>query len=84
MAVDIVIPLALALAVRTGDHRLETRARVAWEEWPPLPGNNINHHLEDFLQLRAIKADVRQGLLHLYHEFCRTKDCPACPMGRYN
>jgi hypothetical protein len=81
MAVNIAVPLSLALALDNADGCLAERARLAWASWPSLPENNITRHLKSFLGIKTGSGSlIQQGLLHVYHEYCRVKECAGCPL----
>ncbi len=87
MAVNVVIPGALALARTDGDVGLEAGA---WRAVERLPGG------EDSEPLRAMKALLAasghrlrvpgaleaQGLLHLHHAHCAVRACWECPLAQ--
>jgi hypothetical protein len=48
-----------------------------------VPSNEITRHMREELNLGAAEvhgACRQQGLLHIYHSYCREKLCSACPV----
>jgi hypothetical protein len=79
----LVLPATILRAQLTGNRALATRARAIALALSPLPSNGITRMMEhDLLRGRAgfRAAIVRQGMMHLWKEYCRKKRCGECPM----
>lgn len=77
------LPFLLADSMRTGNVALATQALYAFLNVGPLPDNQLFRYMKSLLGLEKVgrwNACAQQGLLHVYHSFCRTKDCAACPV----
>jgi hypothetical protein len=79
----LVVPAAMLRARLAGNRTLATRARAIALALPPLPSNAVTRMMErDLLRDRAgFRAPiVRQGMMHLWKEYCRKKRCGHCPI----
>ncbi|MBM3459514.1 MAG: DUF2851 family protein, partial [Armatimonadetes bacterium] len=72
IAVNVALPICLALGRRSHDLRLTALARSLYAAWPPLESN---HMLREGASVLGIAADParlsacrQQGVLHLYHQ----------------
>lgn len=85
MAINVVIPFALALARVDGDRELE---ECAWRLAMALPGSDESEplrHMRALLdrsghRLRPYRALQQQGLLQLYRSYCSAHACWECPL----
>jgi hypothetical protein len=85
MAINVVVPFALAMARAAGDLDLEDRA---WRVAAALPGGNDSEplrHMRALLaasghRVRPYRALEQQGLLHLHRSYCSAQDCWECPL----
>lgn len=87
MAVNVVIPGALALARTDGDVGLEAGAWRAVEELPSGEESEPLRAMKALLaasghRLRAPRALEAQGLLHLHHAHCAVRACWECPLAQ--
>jgi hypothetical protein len=83
IALNQVLPFLLARAVRDGDISLAARAINTYLNYRPLPENELLRYMKGQLRMeesKGLNACVQQGLLHVYHSFCRAKDCSNCPL----
>jgi hypothetical protein len=83
IALNQVLPFLLACAVQHGDISLAARTINTYLNYRPLPDNELLRYMKGQLRLEESKdlnACVQQGLLHIYHSFCRAKDCSNCPL----
>jgi hypothetical protein len=81
--VNAVLPWLAAEASLKGDRVAEYRITMLYVGYRGVPSNEITRHMREELNLGA--AEVRgacrqQGLLHIYHSYCREKLCSACPV----
>ena len=84
IAVNVVLPFALAYGLRVGDDALVAATEAAWESLPAPRDNAVTlamrEQLSDTALLRIRTARHQQGLIALYRERCRTRQCDACPV----
>lgn len=83
MAVNVVLPFFTALARHNKDAGLENRALDAYQHYPALTANELTRYMAGILPGRRdgkLNACLQQGLIHLYHRYCRVKDCYCCPV----
>lgn len=79
----LVLPAAMLRARLSGNRTLAAHARAIITALPPLPSNGITRMMErDLLRGHAgfRAAIVRQGMMHLWKEYCRKKRCGQCPI----
>ena len=83
IAVNVVLPFFTALARSRRDTRLENRVLSTYLSYPVLPSNELTRYMSGIL-LRCwngkMDACRQQGLIRIYHQYCRTKDCDCCPV----
>jgi hypothetical protein len=83
LLVNAVLPGVLAMAHDQGNAALEQAVYRRYARLGPAGSNQITRHM-----LRTIGAPARvsrtaaaeQGLLHLYHQWCRERRCWECPL----
>jgi hypothetical protein len=84
IAVNVLVPHALARAALTGDAGLARAAETMAAALPAGPGNAHTHAMLDQLggsaRLPIRSALEQQGLLHLYHAWCYARRCYECPV----
>ncbi len=83
IAVNAVLPFAAAYARQMKDRALESRAIHLFNEYHALQRNELTGYMAEALCLddgKGFSACLQQGLLHIYHGWCRVKDCRACPL----
>ena len=81
MALNQLLPFLTACAVRDGNVNLATRAINTYLNYRPLPSNELLRYMQGQIGLaRGINACLQQGMLHIYHSYCRVKDCSGCPV----
>jgi hypothetical protein len=81
VAVNVILPFAMALANVRQDTALATRAQAVYHAWPGLPSNQIVREMARTLGLARLPrgAVAQQGLHHLWQHVCREKRCDRCP-----
>ncbi|MCL4535855.1 MAG: DUF2851 family protein [Bacteroidetes bacterium] len=82
LAVNAAIPMAYAWGQRQDDAAL-CEAALSTLRWYPGRGENelTRYVRREVLQTAFPQTACRQqGLLHLYHRWCREKDCDECPI----
>jgi hypothetical protein len=78
----LVVPAALLRARLSGKRALATHARAMALVLSPLPSNVVTRMIErDLLQEREgfRTTIIRQGMMHLWKEYCRKRRCGHCP-----
>ncbi|MDD5312602.1 MAG: DUF2851 family protein [Dehalococcoidia bacterium] len=83
IAVNVVLPYFASLALENRDISLICRVIDIYSEYHSLSENEITRYMRSMLSLDQpgrLSACRQQGLLHLYHKYCRLKDCSRCPM----
>ncbi len=82
MAVNAVLPFFAALARCKGDEKLERKVEYLYRNYRSLPGNELTRYMQGQLTIRGLKLNAcrQQGLLHIYHSWCRIRDCRSCPV----
>ena len=83
IAINVVLPFFTALARRNIDTALENRVLNTYLHYPALPANELTRYMSGILlRRRDVKASacLQQGLMRLYHQYCRVKDCDCCPV----
>jgi uncharacterized protein DUF2851 len=86
VAINVILPLGLAIGAHAGDAALADAAEAAWER---LPGVETNERTRR--ALRQVAGDARipglgarggQGLIHLDATLCGPRRCFECPIAR--
>lgn len=81
VAINVVLPFAVALAAVREDATLASGARAVYRAWPGLPSNQIVREMARTLGLARLPrgAVAQQGLHQLWRNVCREKRCDRCP-----
>lgn len=85
IAINIILPFFMAYGGLNGMRRLKAGAEDRYRRYPASPGNELTRYMEQMLGLEAQRktsACRQQGLLHIYHSYCRLKQCWSCPVFR--
>lgn len=83
MVINVVLPFFTALARNNRDIRLENSILDTYLHYPALPANELTRYMAGILPGRwagKLNACLQQGLMRLYHHYCRVKDCDCCPV----
>jgi len=81
MAVNVVLPFALAWVRARQDEPLAQAALGLYRRYPKLSPYGILRRLTAALGPRLTAGARRQqGLLHLFHRYCRQGGCDRCPL----
>lgn len=77
---NVVLPFAVAVAIREDDTALYTRARQAYLDYAGLASNQVTRAMSKQLRLsrEPDNACQQQGLHHIYTQTCREKRCGTC------
>jgi len=81
MAVNVVLPFTLAWAQARQDKPLAQAALTLYQRYPKLSPYGILRRLTAALG-RELTGGARrqQGMLHLFHRYCRQGGCNRCPL----
>ncbi|MFA5079203.1 MAG: DUF2851 family protein [Dehalococcoidia bacterium] len=79
IAVNAVLPLIHAYGERI-NNLMEEKAREVFSSYPSLLPNELTRYMSGLLGNQACGACRQQGLLHIYHNCCRTRECGSCPV----
>jgi hypothetical protein len=83
IAINVILPFFSALAMHNQDTRLENRVLNTYLRYPASPSNELTRYMSGVLLSRRegnLSACLQQGLMRLYHRYCRVKDCECCPV----
>jgi len=83
IAVNQILSLLLANAVNEGNLSLATRVINTYLNYGAMADNELLRYMKQQLCMKESKdlnACAQQGLLHIYHSFCRVKECSCCPV----
>jgi hypothetical protein len=80
IVVNALLPMLLALARSRGESAPAEAVLNAYINCPPRGDNEITRYMRLVLPVEgATGACSQQGLMGIYHRFCRSKECPSCP-----
>lgn len=83
ITVNSILPFFLARAWFDGDEEMTRRVADFYCVYPPLPENEITRYMQNLLLpggWQHINGGMQQGLLHIFHSYCQTRDCSRCPV----
>ncbi len=82
MVINVVLPLFYAWASLMERRPLRTRALELYQSHPGSAENRLTRLMRERLPGVPIGKSAReqQGLLHLYHNYCRNRRCSYCPL----
>jgi hypothetical protein len=83
IAINVILPFFTALTRHDKDTRLENRVLNTYLRYPASPSNELTRYMSGVLLSRRevkLSACLQQGLMRLYHRYCRAKDCECCPV----
>jgi hypothetical protein len=83
IAINVILPFFTALARHNKNTPLENRVLNIYLNYPALPSNELTRYMSGVLLSRRdgmSEACLQQGLIRLYHRYCRVKDCECCPV----
>jgi len=83
MAINIVLPFAAAFARKSSDLELKKKAMEIYRLYPPRGENELTRFMRQQLNLplnARLSACQQQGLIHLFHTYCRLRNCLDCPV----
>ena len=85
IVVNSILPFFLAHGQATGDDELAQSAAGLYSCYPALPENEITGYMQHLLWPGGRQeggACRQQGLLHIFHTYCRVRDCRQCPLAK--
>jgi hypothetical protein len=80
IAVNAVLPFMHGYGERVNNGLLQEKARNVFISYPSLMPNGLTRYMSGILGNQACGACRQQGLLHIYHNWCRTRECESCPV----
>ena len=83
IAVNVILPFFFAYAQNASDKILKYQILKLYKNYAGLPDNELLRYMKSQLLSNGsehLNACEQQGLLHIYHSFCRAKDCFECPV----
>jgi len=86
IAINVLLPFALVYGLRTGDDTLVAGAERVWDAFPAPRDNAITAAMREQLggsgadALRVRTGRHQQGLIALYQERCKVRQCATCPV----
>jgi len=82
MAVNVILPFALAWGELGNDAKLKENAIEIYCNYPKLTENCITRHMKEQLCLESVDftACQQQGLIHIFRTYCREGRCTDCPL----
>ncbi len=90
IAVNVLFPILLLYAEKTGDEKLKARVLEVYRNFPKLQENQIIREMRvqilspDSQKQRLVSSAVRQqGLIHIYKSFCRSWSCSRCVVPKF-
>ncbi|MDD5398139.1 MAG: hypothetical protein PHU70_03555, partial [Dehalococcoidia bacterium] len=80
IVVNAILPFMHAYGASINNCTLEENARRIYGSYRSLSQNELTRYMVGLLGNQAFGACRQQGLLHIYHNWCRTRECGSCPM----
>jgi hypothetical protein len=80
IVVNALLPFIRAYSSSIDNSTLAEKAKYLYSAYPSLMQNELTRYMGGLLRNQAYGACRQQGLLHIYHTWCRTRECAACPM----
>lgn len=83
IAVNVILPFALAWGQLTDEPGLSDRAMSLYHSYPSLAENHLTRHMRKQLVLERYSDSTacrQQGLIHIFTNYCREGRCRECPL----
>ena len=83
IAVNVILPFAFSRGELTDEPGLSEGAMTLYRSYPSLAGNYLTQHMEEQLGLEeslGLTACHKQGLIHIFKDYCREGRCRECPL----
>jgi hypothetical protein len=83
IAVNVILPFAFSWGRMFGEPELMKTAMGLYNSYPKLAENEITRHMVNQFCLKEpfdFTASHQQGLIHIFHNYCREGRCGQCPI----
>ena len=80
IVVNALLPFIRAYSSIFDNGTLGEKVKYLYGIYPSLMQNELTRYMGELLHNQAYGACRQQGLLHIYYTWCRTRECPACPV----
>jgi hypothetical protein len=83
IVINIVLPFVSAWAELDSDSKLKKKAVEIYRRYPRTGDNELTRYMKQQLRLRPdarLSACQQQGLIHLFNNYCRRRNCSQCPV----
>jgi hypothetical protein len=83
IVINVLLPFACSFGIKTGNFKMSLKAKTLYFEYPRAENNYIITYMNKLLSLNSkagVNAVMQQGLIYLFSNFCRTKNCEHCPV----
>jgi hypothetical protein len=83
IVLNTVLPFAAAYGELDSDLRFKRKAGEIYRRYPGRGDNELTRYMKQQLGIRPdirLSACQQQGLIHLFHTFCRQRNCCRCPV----
>jgi hypothetical protein len=83
LIINTVLPLVAAFGQKNSDSRLKRKALALYGAYPGREDNELTRYMRQQLRLSPgirLSACQQQGLIHLFHSYCRLRNCLDCPV----
>ena len=87
IVINVVLPVVFAYAQRSGEQALQTAVVEIYAKYPKLQDNRVTRHVAKRIfrdgekHSSVVSSAIRQqGLIHIYKDFCTTRNCQCCPL----
>jgi hypothetical protein len=83
IVINTILPFAAAWGELDSDLKLKKKAGEIYRRYPGAGDNELIRYMKQQLGLRPdirLSACQQQGLIHIFHAYCRRRDCTQCPV----
>lgn len=83
IVLNTILPFAAAFGRLNSDSRLKRQATEIYAGYPERGDNELTRYMKQQLRLGPnirLSACQQQGLIHLFHTYCRRRNCRQCPV----
>jgi hypothetical protein len=83
IAINVILPFACAWGDISSDPKLKRKAAEIYRRYPRTEENELTRHMKQQLLIRPdtrLSACQQQGLIHIFKNYCRLRNCKACPV----
>ena len=81
--INVVLPFAYAWGEAAAKLKLKVKTAEIYSRYPGLGDNELTRYMKQQLRIRQgcnLSACQQQGLIHIFKNNCRTRNCPTCPV----